>query len=92
VNELQHVAGMRWRLVTTTTRPRHPVSEHTSSVVLARDEVADSLEVEAALMESAGWTVDRVVSDALGLVMIVARRGRRTRTVKARAFSPMDDA
>jgi hypothetical protein len=87
----EHTAGTRYRIVTRTTRAGRCVEEHVSAVVLAREEVHPSLVVEAKLMESAGWEVERIAT-AAGLRRVLGRKGDRARTIEARPFSPMDDA
>jgi hypothetical protein len=82
---------VRYRLVTTTNRFGRS-SEHVSSVVLAREDVQPSLEVEAEMHEAAGWTVERLERTGEGLFAVIVHRAGRARTIEARAFSPMDDA
>jgi hypothetical protein len=92
-SDLRHVAGMRYRIVTTTARVQTGHREETASGVLARDEVADHLELEARLMEMTGWRVERIESPALGLVIVLGecRAGCHRRHLRSRAFSPMED-
>ena len=90
-SDLRHVAGMRYRLVTRSSRPGWAVEEHVSSVVLSREEAQASLEVEADLMQRAGWEVERVATAAGILRVVTASKGARSRTIRALAFTPMED-
>jgi hypothetical protein len=83
--------GVRYRIVTRSRRPGRNTEEHVSSVVLSREEAQASLEVEADLMQRAGWEVERVATAAGTLRVVTASRGARSRTIRARAFTPMED-
>lgn len=74
------VTGDRYRLVYT-----GKGETHVSSVVLAREEVSESLDVEARLHQIFGWTVTR------GKNIVICRRGQNERIITVRHSTPLDD-
>ena len=74
-------AGTRLRAVTDQDGERH-----TGAIVLAPDEAASYLHVEADLHERAGWSVVRFER------AIVCLRGGVTRRIWLRTLNPMEDS